>query len=51
MIIIVFKKRIIFMTEAEMIIISMSVLPQTSWDSASVRETIDYHILLYFIII
>ena len=33
-----------------MIIISMSILPQTNWDSASVRETIDYYILLYFII-
>ena len=38
------------MMEAEMIIISMSILPQTNWDSASVRETIDYYILLYFII-
>ena len=51
MIMIIFKKMIIiFMMEAEMIIISMSILPQTNWDSASVRETIDYYILLYFII-
>ena len=52
MIMIIFKKRIIiFMMEAEMIIISMTIMPQTNWDSASVRETIDYYILLYFIMI
>ena len=36
------------MMEAEMIIISMSILPQTNWDSASVKED---NRLLYFIII
>ena len=49
MIMIIFEKRIIiFMMEAEMIIISMSILPQTNWDSASVKED---NRLLYFIII
>ena len=49
MIMIIFEKRIIiFMMEAEMIIISMSILPQTNWESASVRETIDYYTLFLF---
>lgn len=50
MIMIILKKKIIiiFMMEAEMIIISMSILPQTNWESASVRETIDYYILFLF---